>query len=145
VKLLQPDGKSRLSTTAKGKDGGGFSLQSGLGLARFAGGMYLSMMMGPQLFSRLNGYGAGNLGGVGLLGNPALFRMQTGGLGNIAAGAGVDATAGAASYLMQQAVTMSQSRALVGLPGQPGPSYEESLGEAVENASKAVQKALQGK
>jgi hypothetical protein len=30
----------------------------------------------------------------------------------------------------------------VGVPGQ-GPSYDESLGEAVQNAAKAVQKALQ--
>jgi hypothetical protein len=46
VKLVQPDGKQRLSTTAKGKDGNGFSLKTGLGIAKFAGGMYLSMMAG---------------------------------------------------------------------------------------------------
>ena len=141
IRLLQPDGKPKMSTSAKGKDGGGFSLQTGLGLARLAGGIYLSMMMGPQLFARLNGYGAGNLGGVGLLGDPALFKLQTGGLTGVAAGVGVDSTAGAASYLMHQAVTMSQTRSLVGMPGQ-GPSYEESLGEAVQSATKAVQKAL---
>ena len=144
IKLLQPDGKSKMSTSVKGKDGGGFSLQTGLGLARLAGGIYLNMMMGPQLFARLNGYGAGNLGGVGLLGDPALFRMQTGGLSGVTAGVGVDATAGAASYLMHQALTMSQTRSFVGMPGQ-GPSYDESLGEAVQNTTKAVQKALQSK
>ena len=37
-----------------------------------------------------------------------------------------------------------QAKTLVGIPGQ-GPSYDESLGEAVQNASKAVQKALQSK
>ena len=39
---------------------------------------------------------------------------------------------------------MSQTRSLVGMPGQ-GPSYDESLGEAVQNTTKAVQKALQSK
>ena len=42
VKLVQPDGKQRLSTTTKGKDGSGFTLKTGLGIAKFAGGMYLS-------------------------------------------------------------------------------------------------------
>jgi hypothetical protein len=45
---------------------------------------------------------------------------------------------------MQQAVTMNDLGGLVGLPGQ-GPSYDESLGEAVQNAAKAVQKALEKK
>jgi hypothetical protein len=59
------------------------------------------------------------------------------------AGTGVDMSAGAASYLMQSAVNMDAARALVGMPGQAGPSYEESLGEAVQNTAKAVQKAVQ--
>jgi hypothetical protein len=140
VKLLQPDGKQRLSTTAKGKDGSGFSLQTGLGIAKFAGGMYLNMMAGPMMMSRMNGMS--NFGGMGLLGNPSLMRMQMGGLGSFGAGRGVDATAGAASFLVQQTMAMNSGTGLVGVPGV-GPSYDESLGEAVQNAAKAVTKALQ--
>ena len=71
--------------------------------------------------------------------------MQMGSLGNLGGlgrGAGIDGTAGAASFLMQQAMTMNDLGGFVGAPGQ-GPSYDESLGEAVQNAAKAVQKALQ--
>jgi hypothetical protein len=142
VKLLQPDGKQRLSTTTKGKDGSGFSLQTGLGIAKFAGGMYLSMMAGPMMMSRMNGMS--NFGGMGLLGNPALMRMQMGGLGSFGAGRGIDATAGAASYLVETAIAMNSGGGLVGVPGV-GPSYDESLGEAVQNAAKAVTKALEKK
>lgn len=144
VRLVQPDGKQRLSTTTKGKDGSGFTLKQGLGLAQFAGSIYLSMFAGPKMFANLGGFGAGNLGGMGMLGNPMLQQMQLGSLGGIGKGAGIDQTAGAASYLMQQAMTMNQMGGLVGVPGQ-GPSYDESLGEAVQNAAKAVQKALQKK
>jgi hypothetical protein len=142
VKLLQPDGKQRLSTTTKGKDGSGFSLQTGLGIAKFAGGMYLNMMAGPMMMSRMNGMS--NFGGLGLLGNPALMRMQMGSVGGLGAGRGVDATAGAASFLVQQAMAMNSGGGLVGVPGV-GPSYDESLGEAVQNAAKAVTKALEKK
>jgi len=144
VKLVQNDGKQRLSTTTKGKDGSGFTLQTGLGLARFAGTMYLSMFAGPMMLARLNTFGAANLGGMGMLGNPMLYQMQVGGLGGLGRGAGIDGTAGAASYLIQQAMTMNDLGGFVGTPGQ-GPSYDESLGEAVQNAAKAVQKALQDK
>jgi hypothetical protein len=57
-------------------------------------------------------------------------------------GRGVDTTANAAGFLMQQSMAMNQVTSLVGVPGG-GPSYDESLGEAVQNAAKAVQKALQ--
>ena len=143
IKLLQADGKQRLSTTSKGKDGSGFSLQTGLGLAKFAGGMYMTMFVGPQMMARLSSLGATNLAGMGMMGDPMLLRMQTGGLAGLGVGrSGVDVTAGAASYLMQQAMTMNSLGGFVGVPGQ-GPSYDESLGEAVQNAAKAVQKALQ--
>jgi len=39
-------------------------------------------------------------------------------------------------------MTMNELGGFVGTPGQ-GPSYDESLAEAVQNAAKAVQKALQ--
>ena len=38
IRLVQPDGKARYTTTAKGKDGG-FDMKTGLGVARFAGTM----------------------------------------------------------------------------------------------------------
>jgi len=147
IKLVQPDGKQKLSTNAKGKDGGAFNLKSGMGLARMAGGMYLNMMT-AGMFSRFGSglgysYGLTGLNGMSMLGNPGLYRMQSRGLGATMAGTGVDMSAGAASYLMQSAVNMDASRALVGGPGQAGPSYEESLGEAVQNTAKAVQKAVQ--
>ena len=148
VKLVQADGKQRLSTTAKGKDGSGFSVKSGLGLAKFAGGMYMSMFMGPQMMSRMYRYSAlsgGNMAGMGMLGNPAMFRMQSMSLGmstGIGRGAGIDQTAGAASFLMQQAMSMNQATK-ASVPG--GPSFEESLGEALDNATKAVTQALEKK
>jgi hypothetical protein len=144
LKLVQPDGKARLQTTTKGKDGSGFSLQTGLGLAKFAGGMYLTMFAGPQMFARLNGFGGANLSGMGLIGNPMLYQMQASGLSGFGKGAGLDATAGAASFLMQQAMTMNNQGGYVGAPGS-GPSFDESLGEALQNAAKAVQKAVQQK
>ena len=147
IKLIQPDGKQKMSTNAKGKDGGGFTLKSGMGIAKLAGGTYLNMMT-AGMFSRFGsglgyGYGLNGLNGMSMLGNPGLYRMQTRGLGATMAGTGVDMSAGAASYLMQSAVNMDAARGLVGTPGQAGPSYEESLGEAVQNTAKAVQKAVQ--
>lgn len=145
VKLVQPDGKQRLSTTTKGKDGSGFSLKSGLGIAKYAGGMYLGMMAGPMMFSKLAGAGAFNtMGGMGMLGNPYLYQMQGAGLSGLGKNIGMDATAGAAAHLMQSGMAMDSLGGFVGIPGQ-GPSYDESLGEAVQNAAKAVQKALEKK
>jgi hypothetical protein len=141
VKLIQPDGKQKLSTTAKGKDGSGFTLKTGLGIAKFAGGMYLGMMGGPMLMSKLGGMGGYSMGGMGMLGNPSFYQMQGAGLSGFGKGLGMDATAGAASYLMGTSMQMSDLGGFVGVPGQ-GPSYDESLGEAVQNAAKAVEKAL---
>jgi hypothetical protein len=153
VKLLQPDGKQRMSTTAKGKDGGGFSMKSGLGLAKFAGGMYMSMFMGPQMMSkmyRVSALTGGNLGGLGMLGNPAMFQMQAMGMGmgmgmgaGIPRGVGIDQTAGAASFIMQQAMAMNSATSSMAAPG--GISYAESLGEALDNGAKAIAKALEKK
>ena len=150
VKLVQPDGKQRMSATAKGKDGSGFSLASGLSIAKFAGGMYMGMFMGPQMMSRfyrVSAFTGGNLGGLGMLGNPALFQMQSLGMGmglpgGAVRGIGLDQTAGAASFIMQQAMAM---KAPAGAPVGGGPSYEESLAEAVDNAARAVVKGLEKK
>jgi hypothetical protein len=150
VKLIAADGKQRLSTTTRGKDGSGFSMKTGLGLAKFAGGMYMSMFMGPQMMSRMYRFSAltgSNMGGLGMLGNPALFQMQAMGMRmGMGAGTGhamgIDQTAGAASFLMQQAMAMNGAASL-GVPG--GPSFAESLAEALDNVSKAVVKAVETK
>jgi hypothetical protein len=147
IRLVQPDGKTKLApTTVKGKDGG-FTLQQGLALAQFAGGMYLSTMgggMGMGMFSSLSSIGATSLGGMSTLGNPMLYQAQMGGLGGLGKGAGIDTTAGAAAYLLQQGMAMNNSGGLVGAPGE-GPSYDNSLGEAMSNAAKAVAKAISTK
>ena len=143
IKLVQPDGKSRLSTTVKGKDGGGFDVKTGLGVAKFAGTMYMNMMTGKMMMNALNQSMTGNLGGMGMLGNPAMMHMQTQGLGMKAGmqmGMGIDPTAGAASFLMQQ--SMASTTALSGVPGQGGPSFDAALGEALQNAAKTVAENL---
>jgi hypothetical protein len=53
-----------------------------LGIAKFAGGLCLSMMAGPMMMYRLNSMGAANMGGMGMLGSPLLYRMQGAGLGS---------------------------------------------------------------
>ena len=140
IKLLQPDGKPRLSSNVKGKNGG-LDLKSGLSIAKFAGTMYMNMMTGRLMMNALNQSMAGNLGGMGMLGNPALAQMQARGLGAGIAGTtprmpGLDPTAGAASFLMQQA--MASNTGLTGAPGQGGPSFDDSLGDALENAAKSI-------
>ena len=145
IKLVQPDGKSRLSTTVKGKDGGGFDMKTGLGVAKFAGTMYMNMMTGKMMMNALNQSMTGNLGGMGMLGNPAMMNMQTQGLGmkagmQMGMGMGIDPTAGAASFLMQQ--SMASTTALSGAAGQGGPSFDAALGEALQNAAKTVAENL---
>ena len=137
IKLVQPDGKARYTTTAKGKDGG-FDMKTGLGVAKFAGTMYMNMMTGRMMMNALNQSMTGNLGGMGMLGNPSLMNMQIQGLGMSGAmpgGRGIDATAGAASFLMQQ--SMASSAVTSGLAGQ-GPSFDAALGDALKTAAKSV-------
>jgi hypothetical protein len=45
VQLLPPGGKPRLSKNTSGKDGG-VGFKTGLGVAKFAGSIYLKMYMG---------------------------------------------------------------------------------------------------
>jgi len=101
------------------------------------------MFAGPMMFSHLNSYGAANLGGMSMLGNPMLNQMQTGGLGGLGKGAGLDATAGAASYLLTQGMAMNNFGGLAGTGS--GPSFDTSLGKATEDAAKAVAKSLSTK
>ncbi len=63
----------------------GFSLQTGLGIAKFAGGMYLrddGRSADVRAFEQLRR--VANLGGMGMLGNPMLYQMQGAGLGSSA-------------------------------------------------------------
>jgi hypothetical protein len=140
IKLVQPDGKARYTTTAKGKDGG-FDMKTGLGVAKFAGTMYMNMMTGKMMMNALNGSMANNLGGMGMLGNPAMMNMQAQGLGmkggmQMGMGMGIDPTAGAASFLMQQSI--ASNAAVSAVAGQGAPSFDAALGEALQNAAKAV-------
>ena len=142
-KLVQPDGKARVSSNAKGKEGG-FDMKSGLNLAKFGASMYFNMMSGRMMMNALNMSTAGNLGGMGLLGNPAMMSMQARGLGSGMGGSvgpgarmmGLDPTAGAASFLMQQAMSSGPG------VGQPGTSFDGALGDAVEHAAKTVVETL---
>ena len=145
VKLVQPDGKSRLSTSKKGKDGGGIDMKTGIGLARMAGSMYIGMMTGRTMFSALNSMTSGNLSGMGMLGNPALMNLQTRGLGvgGLGGFGGMDPTAGAASFLIQQA--MASDIPVAGAAGQIAPSFDAALGEALGDAAKAVAESLKKK
>ncbi len=170
IKLVQPDGKTRHSNTAKGKDGG-FDMKAGLNIARFAGTMYMNMMTGRLMMNALSASMAGNLQGMGMLGSPGMFNMQaqafsfgtgamapamTGLVPGIDTGAGpgagagamgmrmggIDPAAGAASFLMQQAMA-AESPAGTGLPGEP--SFDAALDEALQNAARSVADNLKKK
>ena len=114
-------------------------------MARFAGTMYMNMMTGRMMMNALNAQMAGNLQGMGMLGNPALMNMQAQGLG-MGSGRGMmmgmDSTAGAASFLMQQALA---GDAGMGGAGGQGVSFDAALGEAVQQATKAVTENLKRK
>ena len=76
-----------------------------------------------------------NMGGMGgFLSNPMLMQMQ-GGVGGMGMGrgmGGVDRTAGAAMYIMDQAMAG-------GSGGAPeGPSFDASLAEALQDGAKKV-------
>ena len=71
-----------------------------------------------------------------------MMNMQAQGLGmksGMQMVVGIDPTAGAAAFLMQQ--SMASNIGLSGLPGQ-GPSFDAVLGEALESAAKAVSESL---
>ena len=146
ISLVQPDGKARDSTTSKGKNGGGaFDLATGMGFARFAGTMYMNMMTGKLSMNALNQSMSGQLGGMGMLGNPALMNMQTQGLGlraGMPGALGIDPTAGAASFLVQQALASNVPTS--GVPGQ-GPSFDAALGDALKSAANSVSDNLKKK
>lgn len=115
-------------------------LRTGLGVAKFAGSMYLRMYMGGMYGSPmgvLNTMRMMNMGGMGMLGNPALMAMQSG-MGAMRMGMGADRTAGAASYIMQQAMMGAAAPA----GSQGGPSFDAALDDAIQDAGKNVVETL---
>ena len=138
VQLVPPGGKPRLSTNTSGKEGG-VGVKTGLGLARVAGTMYLRLMMGGMYGSPLSAFNAAsmmNIGGMGALGNPALMS----GMGGLRMGVGLDRSAGAATFLMQQAMMGASSSGM-----SQGPSFDAPLGDALEDAAKRVAESLKKK
>ena len=138
IKLVQPDGKNRYSTNAKGKTGGGtFDVKN---VAKSLGTNYVNLMTGRLMMNALNKAMYQNLGGMGVLNDPNLLNMQVQGM-NVGPqgglrGLGLDPTARAASFLMQQsmAATTLTSSAL----GAQAPSLEEALADALKSAAKSV-------
>ena len=73
-----------------------------------------------------------NMGGMGgFLNNPMLVQMQAG-PGLVGTGGGVDRTAGAAMFLLDQAMAGASAGA------QEGPSFDASLAEALQDGAKRV-------
>ena len=68
---------------------------------------------------------------LGAMGNPALMQFQAG-LGPGIGGSGVDRTAGAAMYVMQQAMSGASAGS------SDGPSFDSALNEAIQDAGKEV-------
>jgi hypothetical protein len=74
-----------------------------------------------------------NMGGMsGFLNNPVLMQMQAG-PGVVGTGGGIDRTAGAAMFLMEQAMAGA-----AGDGSQDGPSFDASLAEALQDGAKKV-------
>ena len=133
VQLVPPGGKSRLSKTSSGKDGG-IGLRTGIGLAKFAGSMYLKFYMGGMLGSQLSALGAAQMMNLGGMGNPALMQIQSSLGAARMGGSGLDRTAGAAMYVMQQ----TMAGAAMGGESQDGPSFDAALDDAIQDAGKEV-------
>ena len=134
VQLVPPGGKPRLTKTTTGKDGG-VGFKTGLGLAKFAGTLYLKMYMGGMYGNPLTAMNTMKLMNLGAMGNPALMQFQAG-LGPGIGGSGVDRTAGAAMYVMQQAMSGASAGS------SDGPSFDSALNEAIQDAGKEVIDAM---
>ena len=124
--------KPRLSTNTSGNDGG-IGFKTGLRLARVAAVLYLRY---ASPIGALNAMQMLDMGGMGgFLNNPLLMQMQGGaaGAGLGIGGAGIDRTAGAAMFLMEQAMAGAS-----GDGTQGGPSFDASLAEALQEGAKKV-------
>jgi hypothetical protein len=124
--------KPRLSTNTSGNDGG-IGFKTGLRLARVAAMLYLRY---ASPIGALNAMQMLNMGGMGgFLNNPILMQMQGGsaGVGLGVGGGGIDRTAGAAMFLMEQAMAGAS-----GDGTQGGPSFDASLAEALQEGAKKI-------
>ena len=121
--------KPRFSTNTSGNDGG-IGFKTGLRLARTAAMLYLRY---ASPIGALNAMQMMNMGGMGgYLNNPMMMQMQAGS-GVMGTGRGVDRTAGAAMFLMDQAMTGASGASTDGAP-----SYDASLAEALQDGAKKV-------
>ncbi|MEO5741406.1 MAG: hypothetical protein ABIS29_12505 [Vicinamibacterales bacterium] len=120
--------KPRFSTNTSGNDGG-IGFKTGLRLARAAAMLYLRY---ASPLGALNVMSMMNMGGMGgFLSNPMLMQMQGGGA--LGTGRGLDRTAGAAMFMMDQAMAGASSDGT-----QDGPSFDASLAEALQDGAKKV-------
>ena len=121
--------KPRFSTNTSGNDGG-IGFKTGLRLARAAAMIYLRY---ASPIGALNAMQMMNMGGMGgYLNNPMMMQMQAGS-GVMGTGRGVDRTAGAAMFLMDQAMAGAS-----GASADGAPSYDASLAEALQDGAKKV-------
>ena len=119
--------KPRMSKNASGKDGG-VGLKTGLKVAKFAGKVYLKFYMGGMMAGQLSAFSSMqmmNMGGMGSMGS--MMPMGSG---------GVDRTAGAANYVMQQVMMGATAGS------QSGPSFDAALEDAIEDAGKDVVESI---
>jgi hypothetical protein len=122
--------KPRFSTNTSGNDGG-IGFKTGLRLARAAAMLYLRY---ASPLGALNAMSMMNMGGMGgFLNNPMLMQMQGGSGGLGIGGRGLDRTAGAAMFMMEQAMAGAS-----GGGAQEGPSFDASLAEALQDGAKKV-------
>jgi hypothetical protein len=135
VQLLPPGGKPRLTKSSSGKDGG-IGLKTGLGLARFAGTLYLRMYLGGG-YSSIGAMSNMQMMRLGGMGNPALYQLQSGLGATRYGGSGVDRTAGAAMFVMQTAMAAAGDGG-----SQGGPSFDAALTDAIQDAGKEVVDSL---
>ena len=104
--------KPRFSTNTSGNDGG-IGFKTGLRLARAAAMLYIRY---ASPLGALNAMSMMNMGGMsGYLNNPMMMQMQAGS-GVMGTGRGVDRTAGAAMFLMDQAMAGASGASTDGSP-----------------------------
>jgi hypothetical protein len=122
--------KPKMQSTTEGNDGG-IGFKTGLRLARAAAMLYLRY---ASPLAAMNTMQMMNLGGMGMLGNPALMQMQ--GAGVVGGGRTFDRTALAAMYMMD-AMAAGSSAGM-----SEGPSFDASLAEALEGAAKKTRESI---
>ena len=137
IQLMPLGGKPRLSKTSSGKDGG-VNLKTSLKLAKLAGTLYLKMYMGGMYGSQMSALSTVRMMNLGGMGNPALMQLQSSLGPTQIGGSGMDRTAGAAMFVMQQAMAGAAASSM----SQGGPSFDSALDEAIQDAGKEVVESL---